>query len=345
VARSGVRPSQARGPAKPPRGPAGLDGPASPRPHERPARGGWNRRRLIPCGPSQSAAPPPKPLSLSPHPLAHVSPARLARRRTTALPLATVSPLLFSSLPPFLPFLGAAPFSPARPWRGPASAAPARRTRLTRPWHEARPPSQRDSFSLGTPRCGAAPRPRCPAARSLAPVTCPGARGPPASVRGPDPLPAQPPAARRGTPAPARGARRARARLGLPCPCPVRPCHVRPSAALSSARRAYGAWPRVRPPTLPRCTAYALLGPGVCVARPRRVSVALRAHVLTWCARCIGAARRAFGLTLSALSWATCSSTPRRAHLPLATRLPLPMYSMCFGHLVYINEMETQLRN
>jgi hypothetical protein len=35
----------------------------------------------------------------------------------------------------------------------------------------------------------------------------------------------------------------------------------------------------------------------------------------------------------------------RHARLPLATRLPLPVYSMRIGHVVYINEMETQLRN
>jgi hypothetical protein len=39
----------------------------------------------------------------------------------------------------------------------------------------------------------------------------------------------------------------------------------------------------------------AQLGPGVRVARSRRVSAALRALVLAWCARCFGTARRALG--------------------------------------------------
>jgi hypothetical protein len=39
------------------------------------------------------------------------------------------------------------------------------------------------------------------------------------------------------------------------------------------------------------------------------------------------------------------SGCDRHARLPLATRLPRPVYSMRIGHVVYINEMETQLRN
>jgi hypothetical protein len=99
------------------------------------------------------------------------------------------------------------------------------------------------------------------------------------------------------------------------------------------------------PPALPHCAACARLGLGVCAARPWRVSVALRARVLVWCAQCFGAARRAFGATRSALPRATCSSTLDVPVYPLATRIPLPVYSMCIGHIVYINEMKTQLRN
>jgi hypothetical protein len=47
----------------------------------------------------------------------------------------------------------------------------------------------------------------------------------------------------------------------------------------------------------------------------------------------------------SVLTRVTCSSTPRRARLPLATHLPLLVYFMRIGHVVHINEMETQLRN
>jgi hypothetical protein len=122
-------------------------------------------------------------------------------------------------------------------------------------------------------------------------------------------------------------------RLGMPCPHPY--------AALSSA----SAWPRARPPAPPCYAACARLGPSVCAARSRRVSSTLRARMLAWCAQCFGAARRALGATRSVPSRVTCSSTPRHARLPLATRLPLPMYSMHSDHAIYTNGMETQLRN
>jgi hypothetical protein len=71
-----------------------------------------------------------------------------------------------------------------------------------------------------------------------------------------------------------------------------------------------------------RSAARAQLGPGVRAARSRRVSAALRARVLAWCAWWFGTARRALGATRSILSRVACSSTPRRARLPLATCLP-----------------------
>jgi hypothetical protein len=58
------------------------------------------------------------------------------------------------------------------------------------------------------------------------------------------------------------------------------------------------------------------LGPGVCATRSRRVSAALHARRLAWCARRLGAVRRAHDVTRSALS------RSRRAHVPLATCLP-----------------------
>jgi hypothetical protein len=60
------------------------------------------------------------------------------------------------------------------------------------------------------------------------------------------------------------------------------------------------------------------LGPGVCATRSRRVSAALCARRLAWCARRLGAVRRAHDVTRSALS------RSRRAHVPLATCLPPP---------------------
>jgi hypothetical protein len=57
-----------------------------------------------------------------------------------------------------------------------------------------------------------------------------------------------------------------------------------------------------------RSVACARLGPGA--ARSRRVSAALRALVLAWCARRLGAVRRAPGATHSARPRVTCPSTP-----------------------------------
>jgi hypothetical protein len=71
----------------------------------------------------------------------------------------------------------------------------------------------------------------------------------------------------------------------------------------------------------------------VCATRSRRVSAALRARVLAWCARCVGAARLALGAMRSALP------RSRRARLPLATRLP-PVYFMRVDDVIYVNEME-----
>jgi hypothetical protein len=65
-------------------------------------------------------------------------------------------------------------------------------------------------------------------------------------------------------------------------------------------------------------------------ARPRRVSVALRARARV-VRTVLGAAHRAFDTTRSVLSRVTCSSTP--------------VSFMRIDHVIYINEMETQLRN
>jgi hypothetical protein len=77
-----------------------------------------------------------------------------------------------------------------------------------------------------------------------------------------------------------------------------------------------------------RSMACARLGPGV--ARSRRVSAALRALVLAWCAWRLGAVRRAPGATRSAPPrlWHTCLP-PRRARLPLDE----PVYPL--DHPVY----------
>jgi hypothetical protein len=128
-------------------------------------------------------------------------------------------------------------------------------------------------------------------------------------------------------------------------PCPRRPPLARPplparirGLARSAPGAARSAPARLRYLLAARSAARARLGPGVCAARSRRVSAALRE-------RCFGAARHILGATRSVLTRVTCSSTPRLACLPLATRLPLPVYFMRIGHVVHINEMETQLRN
>jgi hypothetical protein len=92
-------------------------------------------------------------------------------------------------------------------------------------------------------------------------------------------------------------------RLGLVSPGAVAPTPARRArAACGSAQRGHGvasmvrAVPPVSSPYL-RFTAVAL-GPGVCATRSRRVSAALRARarvVRSWCARCLGTARRSLG--------------------------------------------------
>jgi hypothetical protein len=222
----------------------------------------------------------------------------------------------------------------ARPRRGPtlppSGSAPAW------PWRAAVARSQR-----ALPLLGAATHPRGPA-RGAAPLprpwrtACLGAL----AARLPRPLappsphdPAPPawlaPSSRHGRP------RRPTARLG-----------ARP-----------GAWPGARPARA-RCVG-SRRGPAACSRRAaRRVRSSALAcarlihgaserpyeRVLVWCARCFGTARRALGTTRSVLSRVTRSSTTRRARLPLATHLP-PVYSMRNDHVIYINEMETQLRN
>jgi hypothetical protein len=141
--------------------------------------------------------------------------------------------------------------------------------------------------------------------------------GPGSSLRG---APARPPARswpsaprRRGPGVPARGLARA---APCPYPCPGaawRPYAARPRPGAALARAAAVPLRGVAP-----CL---WLGPGVCAIRSWRVSVALRVRVLTWCAQCFGAARRALGATRSVLSRVTCSSTPRRDRLPPATHV------------------------
>jgi hypothetical protein len=235
--------------------------------------------------------------------------------------------------------------------------------------------------TMALARCGAAamalarpgalgPRPRLPRRARFRHPGAPAARLP--RLLGP-PVPARPSPARsarspvrprrggapasslaRSTPIPAWSAT---AWPGLGAPRRARPLGVlalaRRGLELGPARSWRATWSSVgtrvvrRPSARPRCllaargAARAQLGPGVRAARLRRVSVALRARMLVWCARCFGAARRALGATRSALSRAARSSTPRRARLPLATRLPLTVYFMRINHIVYINEIET----
>jgi hypothetical protein len=99
-------------------------------------------------------------------------------------------------------------------------------------------------------------------------------------------------------------------------PLPGAATACRPSAALSSARCAYGAWPHavgLGMASLP-LTARARLSPGVCATRSRRVSAALRAR-----------ARE-----VRAVLWHG-SPCPRRDRLPLDVPVyppPPPVYFM-----------------
>jgi hypothetical protein len=120
-----------------------------------------------------------------------------------------------------------------------------------------------------------------------------------------------------------------------PCPCARAPAQRDPGVALRSAAPAqcgFGSRGRGAP---------AWRSP-LPVDRPRRArdSFATRQRGLAraWCARCFGAARRALDTMRSILS------RLRRARLPLVTRLP-PVYFMCIDHVIYINKMETLLRN
>jgi hypothetical protein len=226
------------------------------------------------------------------------------------------------------------------PWHGVAWSS-ARRAHGA--WPGARPARAR---CLG-PRRGASPAQRALAPPRLGTVRGPACgRGAPRGAALPRLVPA-----RRGPIAlcPVPASARLSPLDAAPCPDAASPWRG-PGPALAR-RGPCAVWPRpgaasARAAAVPlRSTARARLGSGVCATRSRRVSAALRVRVLAWCAQCFGVARRAFGATRSALSRATCSSTPRRARLTLATRLPLSVYSMRSDHVIYINEMETQLRN
>jgi hypothetical protein len=283
-------------------------------------------RRLEPlpassCGPRPSAAPPPKPLSLSPRAPSRTSPPHdLSLAPVPPTPYAvSPSPLLLCSLP----------FSDRHPRR---ARSRARRGLSVPPTPaRARPRPARSILGPGAPaRHGGAPaRPR--PARS---IPDPGA---PARHGG---APARPPPAARLSPtrsvpgsAPARP-RRGPARLGrgtqpsapgaatpIPGPAPVRP-HARPRAPCSPSSRpwvpawlsASPAW-RGRPPAQPRCLRSAF-GPGAAPLPARGACAALCSRVLAWCAQCFSAARRALNATRSILSRVTCPSTPSHPYTP-----------------------------
>jgi hypothetical protein len=196
---------------------------------------------------------------------------------------------------------------PVRPGRGPSMARPSLPPRSgthgfpyldvlgRRPWRarSASPP-------LPVARFPAPAWPRLSAARP---------RSPGRGTRGPGPLPTQPRLAGPGAlawrgparppcvcgPSP-RSSPRRRGVARPACACPPRrapslPC---PGVALSSASARPPAFsPGVAP--LPLAARNAQHDPDVCVAHSRHVSVALRAHVLAWCAWCFGTARRALG--------------------------------------------------
>jgi hypothetical protein len=278
---------------------------------------------------------------------------------------------------PRLP-LPRAPSWRGRPWRGLGTAvarlpAPAPLCARWRPLGAAQRPRRSVAMALAGPGTrgpcpGAAPLPRparlpscracprCPSpghgarpalARSAPPQpssACP--LSPPRRARGATPSLARPPSPRRLAP-PARLAppsRRGRPRRG-PAPAP-RSALAYPGV-LALARRGLELGPARAQCLGPRC------GPAACSRRAaRRVHSSAPA-----CARLVHGAsarpctrvcsRGACGALARLTVPSARSSTPRCAHLPLATRLPPspPMYFMCVDHVIYINEMETQLGN
>jgi hypothetical protein len=200
-----VRPGQARGPARlaaqpgsrpsrgfppslllwsarwpsqaPPRGPAGLGGPAfPPRPHVHRARGGWNRRRLPPRWAPPVNRPSPQNLSLSPHAPSCTSPpsgSPVAGPPPAALPLAAVSPPLLLLAPPFFP--SSVRRRSAR--RGHGMARP-RRARSPCLGARSRPPPCAARGGAAWHACPCSERPACarpPRRALLLPLPLPGA--------------------------------------------------------------------------------------------------------------------------------------------------------------------------
>jgi hypothetical protein len=173
--------------------------------------------------------------------------------------------------PVFRPCLGAASPTrcPAPPWCSPAhgAASPPRPTSLPAP-------ARRWRVRSALPRRGpASPSRTCPGA-----APCPSAASSPR--RASPPSPSAPVPSRRGGPTCSPDAAQR--------PRPARHCPRRPSSAR---------------PHLPACGAAPLLARSGSVrhgaAGPRYGPAALR--VLAWCARRLGAARRALGVTRSAL--------------------------------------------
>jgi hypothetical protein len=267
--------------------------------HLAPTNGTAPRRRPLPPSPPRGEPRPP----LSPLPtslfLGHgghgARPAwrsglGVARGQGAHPPLPAVAldPPAAPAWPRPLPLRAARPLDPLPPRRGAQPGVPAR--------------GRGAPLGAAPPRLS--PRPGSPSAverrghgapaRSWRPlrvrtrgVRGPGHPGPPLfAARGPPPpMP--------GTCDPARS---------VPGPTPAQPRCLR--SAFSPA------WPRCL------LAVHVQLGPGVRVARSRHVSMLVR------CGWCFGAACRALGATHRVPSRVTCSSTPRHAHLPLATRLP-----------------------
>jgi hypothetical protein len=128
-------------------------------------------------------------------------------------------------------------------------------------------------------------------------------------------------------------------RRALPLPGAAAACP--PRRGLELGQRAT---PRVAPGAAPLRS--------VCATRPRRVRGSSAARQRGLARACSRGARSALVRLAVPLARRIAPYRGRRVCLPLdvpvyplATRLPLPVYSMRIGHIVYINEMETQLRN
>jgi hypothetical protein len=260
---------------------------------------------------------------------------RRARPRPRHAPLPGARGFPPPPLAPTRPGL-AVPASPARSSPSPARS-PARRARL--PPRPGLAVSASPARLSPSPACSA-PAPACSPARCTQPrlARCgrpwragsPPVPAPPCTARPPGPLLGRGPLPR--LVAASVRPRRAHSWPSACGPLPLSRHGVEPLRSAVPARHGFGSRGRGAP---------VWCGP-LPVARPRRARDSFVAHqrgLASVRARVVRAVLWR-GATRSILSWVTCPST--RSHRSTPTP---PVYFMRVDHVIYINEMETQLRN